>query len=694
MTSQPCSLDEIQSLLEQLATPDHEETYYHDIQKQIETCFTQVALPNNNYPDVSKYRVLIILGCPIIKEDLFKITHFFGDSFVFSIAFLYKHLFKYVYNFQEDQILITSICDSEFRTKLGRNFKNSPKRAGFYSKKICDLSSNDGFSRPDANYKNSNLQEFASYNTCTTQVFNTEYTFPLVSPHLQIFPFNRNSLKMLKVDKETELFVFFLNHGSEFKFSTSSIYYDYFLERIIELNSKKNYIFIDCCYSGSFLKLINISEKLQQFFPQANQESDENYNIRLQALFRILSNWEKFEKMQLNDIFEELSLSIKEVKNQIIQDFKANDFFSNHFGNDFKTFLAEVSPLHDSAIVPLHFIQIKQNSIIFCSSEFNLVSFHLPFRFYKIGLETHISSYGTYFSSIILSFFLNPSKISTDVNNSFSAKELLSFIDSQFNEINNNSCSQLVNFTSKQIPKEDFVNFRSLFFSGKYSSTNVFSFCNEISLPSFLTYFHENQNPPFLLSRSIDENTYLPFNIYMAGDETIKPFLSEFVGEFPQQPTYYPRFYLENKNLPRQEPKEYYLLFETVSGFLDLVQKNANDRLQKEDLQPIFLNNDPPNADYFKFISQVDKSTFFLYQSLQKLIDPLFGHRLSLYYYKSRSNFLEMLKILQNNLKKSCDDDSAFETIRHKYIPHIYEAVKEVIKNYYSHIRFCPIPFS
>ena len=109
---------------------------------------------------------------------------------------------------------------------------------------------------------------------------------------------------------------------------------------------------------------------------------------------------------------------------------------------------------------------------------------------------------------------------------------------------------------------------------------------------------------------------------------------------------------MENKNLSRQESKEYYLLFETVSGFLDLVQKNANDRLQKEDLQPIFLNNDPPNADYFKFISQVDKSTFFLYQSLQKLIDPLFGHRLSLYYYKSRSNFLEMLKILQNNVKK------------------------------------------
>ena len=90
------------------------------------------------------------------------------------------------------------------------------------------------------------------------------------------------------------------------RFSLISLFSDYFLERIIELYSKKNFIFIDCCYSDSFINLLNISEKLQQFFPQANQETDENSNIRLQALFRILSDWQNFQHMDLYDIFQQL----------------------------------------------------------------------------------------------------------------------------------------------------------------------------------------------------------------------------------------------------------------------------------------------------------------------------------------------------------------------------------------------------
>ena len=37
--------------------------------------------------------------------------------------------------------------------------------------------------------------------------------------------------KNVKVNKETRLFIFFLNHEYEFKFSTFSLFSDYFLER-------------------------------------------------------------------------------------------------------------------------------------------------------------------------------------------------------------------------------------------------------------------------------------------------------------------------------------------------------------------------------------------------------------------------------------------------------------------------------
>ena len=132
---------------------------------------------------------------------------------------------------------------------------------------------------------------------------------------------------------------------------------------------------------------------MQQFFPQVDQESDENYKIRLQALFRLLSNWKNFQTMQLTDFFQHFLPDIQEVQNQISQDIKLIKSIPKYSEIDFQEFLEQLSDLKNSKIVPLHFIQIKQNSIIFCSSEFNLVSFHLPFRFYKIGLETQVNSY-------------------------------------------------------------------------------------------------------------------------------------------------------------------------------------------------------------------------------------------------------------------------------------------------------------
>ena len=164
---------------------------------------------------------------------------------------------------------------------------------------------------------------------------------------------------------------------------------------------------------------------MQQFFPQVDQESDENYKIRLQALFRLLSNWKNFQTMQLTDFFQHFLPDIQEVQNQISQDIKLIKSIPKYSEIDFQEFLEQLSDLKNSKIVPLHFIQIKQNSIIFCSSDSETKTFYLPFRFHQLGAQQQVSSGGTYFSSIILNFFLISSKISANVNSSFSAIELL-----------------------------------------------------------------------------------------------------------------------------------------------------------------------------------------------------------------------------------------------------------------------------
>ena len=689
MNPQQIPSNNIEDLLQELTKQGMLPEDYKKLSKQIKIAFQGSSPSPQSQPNVNNYRVLIVLGCDIKQVSLPNGITGFGNSFVFSVAFMYKHLFKYLYHFQDDQILITNIADDLFLVPLQqglKKYKRSPTREGFYSKDSTDTTSNEDLTHPPCVYNNSDLKQFMRLNTCTAQVFNTDYLFPLLDPNSQIYPFNRQSLKMLNVNEETELFIFFLNHGTKYKFSLVSLCYDFFLERIIELNTKKNYIFIDCCHSGSFVKLLMISEKLQNFFPQIDQESDENYNIRLQALFKLLNKWKIFKSKELDDIFQEISLENKKIKEQITKDFETTK--SKFSEQKFKQFVKEVSQIQHSTIVPQHFIQIKNNSLIFCSSESTAMSFGLPIRFYQLGFSLQVSSYGTYFSSIILKFFLNPSQILKDANDSISAQELLSFIDSQFKEIGT-SYPQLLKYTNKQLPKPGQDYFK-LFLSENYSSKKVYSFCNDIFLPSFLTAFPVIQNPPLLISQPTNLKTFLDFNIKFADDKKIISFLSKFIGEIPNN--------IKNISFPSltvQEshpikPKRYFLLFETIPEFLDLVEQYANKTLDKMHLKQISLaKHYPLNVKYFDLLDQVDDSTSELHYSLQDQIEPLFGYEIATYCYDSKATFLKMLDDLKKDLKNSLNgSDDVFEIIKDKYLPQIFQAVLKVVNKYYSHLRY------
>ena len=91
-------------------------------------------------------------------------------------------------------------------------------------------------------------------------------------------------------------------------------------------------------------------------------ENVENYNIRLQALPKFLSELDKIQDLQFNDIFEKNSLKHEEIKVR-----SSTDWF-----NRFSKLVSKMFTLKNTNIE-----QIKNNSIIFCSSEEFVKSFYL-----------------------------------------------------------------------------------------------------------------------------------------------------------------------------------------------------------------------------------------------------------------------------------------------------------------------------
>ena len=363
--------------------------------------FQEIESKRELSTSVKQYRVLIILGDDITSCNITPSLLYYQNSSTVSVAFLYKHLFKYLYGFDDKQILITNISSKFFMsTNSDSTFEQSPKRTRYYDPtETIETKDNSD----ETYYSNVNLDSFLHHNLCVTQVFNSEYLFPVKNQITEIKPFNRKSLQSLNVNTETELFIFFLNHGFENEFSLELLEYQYFVERIIELNSKKNYFFIDCCYSGSFIKILNTSVQLIEIFPKTKEESDKMYNIRLQALAKILSQWEDFGTLTVDEIITKISLEGDEIGPQLKQDHQK--ISSTEFQKDHHDFISTMFTFKKTNIVPHHFAQLKRNSIIFCSSTNSVESFALPERFYLLPSSQKICSFGSYFSSIILSFF-------------------------------------------------------------------------------------------------------------------------------------------------------------------------------------------------------------------------------------------------------------------------------------------------
>ena len=242
----------------------------------------KLSLPKEVEEERKNIRVLIILGSKVKTNPKELVI----NNEYFTISLFLRHIFKYVYNIPEKNILVTtSNKDNISENDSDISCKISPTRSP-----IKDPGSNDNQKASKENQSESNEKtpkpifteeqlkdllgkpifrddiDRSVQGIHFAQVSNYEYRF-FVNPSYNkiIKPFNRFFLKALNVNQDSTLFVFFLDHGQSGNFV--NIDYQFFVERLNELNAKKYIIFNECCHSGSLIELIRISEKLSSIFP-------------------------------------------------------------------------------------------------------------------------------------------------------------------------------------------------------------------------------------------------------------------------------------------------------------------------------------------------------------------------------------------------------------------------------------------
>ena len=233
----------------------------------------------------------------------------------------------------------------------------------------------------------------------------------------------------------------------------------------------------------------------------------------------------------------------------------------------------------------------------------------------------------------------------------------------------------------------------SSFSSSSYGSKQVFSFCEENSLPSFLKTNHQSPLPLSLYTPFIDPSFYPDFDIYDENSQ-LKNFLSKFFGEKDKD-----RISQTDSTMgsgPIEIPKPQSSKRRKISSFsdfLEFIEDEANRNLEKGRLLKIHLKGSlEQRLDFLSLIrASISKDKHFKYftifKSFQDQIHPFLGHEVSMFFADSRAYFLKMFEILEEEVI-SKQVSNPFETISKEYVPKIVQTVRETVKVFYSDLGF------
>ena len=341
-------------------------------------------------------KILIIIGSQIkykskkssdqeSAEDEYYISGF-EDM---NTALLLCHLFHYACNIEYDNILLTSSNQHNFIKTKNPNAKisahNSPSKTPVKDK--SSKSQDQAQSIPNILYKNK-ISTLINDTVAFAQVGTKQIQFiPDIDVESKIKPFNRYFLKTLHTDENSELLVFFLDHGVAGFFHRLD--YQYFVERLMEITTKHITIFNQSCFSGSLIELIEISEIINEVIDLSKD-----------------SNQQCFQ--QLQSIANDDSLSI----DQQIQYIQRNYHISPETTKEKIIYMLELLTHYKQpfSISPQLFIQLKQKSTIFCSCSSTSECPTLPFREIIGPKTTTANSQGGVFSSAFINSLFFPNQ--------------------------------------------------------------------------------------------------------------------------------------------------------------------------------------------------------------------------------------------------------------------------------------------
>ena len=215
--------------------------------------------------------ILIIIGSSINLQ-----TSKYFNTEDLNVALLIRHLFHYAFGVPREQILITSIQMSDFKKN---QYSSSPTQ----NKQNYQVY-----------YNILNEEEFMLYQHINlAQIGNFQYKFYIDESIKDIVkPFNKDIKNELILNDNSNLFVFFLDHGYAGGFE--SIPYQLIIECFLDIKCKHFYMFNDSCYSGSLIKLIKICRQFKEIFPDIKDQNDET------NFFYFLMNFNKVSPKDFN----------------------------------------------------------------------------------------------------------------------------------------------------------------------------------------------------------------------------------------------------------------------------------------------------------------------------------------------------------------------------------------------------------
>ena len=342
------------------------------------------SLLKNHQTERSNISVLVILSSNNEEYNISDIatvfkTSFFKNSGDIATALLICHLFRNAYGIPLSQMLITNT-----------------------EKAYLDQ---DSFSY----YQNVNIG----------QIGEKQYKFILDKQLLsRIKQFSYDTIeKELKSNESTNLFVFFLDHGSRANFGNKT--YQYFLESLLKIPCQRFYVFNDSCHSTSMIALIRASIEFEKIFSKSLDPKISS------ALFHFLGTIG-----HINDDFNFFKESFNSAMKIAIENNDPNNPDKNYgdiiqYQNEIKQIIYEVYQNHElqakliSMIVddlsgiscfPRVFDTFGKKATIFTSSLHGSIALTLPFRRIHITNHTQYRACGSIFASVFIESLLTAPK--------------------------------------------------------------------------------------------------------------------------------------------------------------------------------------------------------------------------------------------------------------------------------------------